>query len=136
MPTAPGFMLLALLASAAAISAEFETIDTNDDGRVSSSEYEVYTRLVFDEIDGDGDDKLTNSEIMASESKFNRHVFTTGHILGPAKLTTAERIQRLDANKNGTIEQSEHADGAAAKFQKMDIDHGGELSQQEFAAGG
>jgi hypothetical protein len=129
-------MLLALLASAAAISAEFETIDTNDDGRVSSSEYEVYTRLVFDEIDGDGDDKLTNSEIMASESKFNRHVFTTGHILGPAKLTTAERIQRLDANKNGTIEQSEHADGAAAKFQKMDIDHGGELSQQEFAAGG
>jgi len=135
MLTAPGFLLLAMALSAAAISAEFETIDTNDDGRVSSSEYEVYTRQVFDEIDSDGDDKLTSAEIMAAESKFNRHVFTTGHILGPAKLTTAERIQRLDANKNGTVEQSEHANGAAAKFQKMDIDHGGELSQQEFAAG-
>jgi hypothetical protein len=136
MLTAPGFLFLALLATTAPTAAEYETIDTNDDGRVSSSEHEVYARKLFDEIDTDGDDKLTSAEIMASEVKFTRHVFTTGNILGPAELTTAEKIQRLDANQDGTISQSEHADGAAAKFQTMDINHNGELTQQEFAAGG
>ena len=116
--------------------AEFALVDTNDDGRVSSSEYEVYTRRLFDEMDQDRDDKLTRAEIMANESKFVRHVFTSGNILGPAELSTAEKIQRLDANQDGVISQTEHADGAAAKFQKMDTNNNGELTPEEFDAGG
>ena len=34
------------------------------------------------------------------------------------------------------ISQREHANGAAAKFQKMDINNNGELSPEEFDAGG
>ena len=133
--------LLILLAAASAASAqatlaEFELVDTNDDGRVSSSEHEVYARRIFDELDGNSDDKLTRTEIMADEIKFVRHVFTTGNILGPAELTTPEKIQRLDANQDGTISQTEHANGAAAKFQKMDTNNNGELSPEEFDAGG
>jgi hypothetical protein len=127
-------VLIALLAGATA--AEFDLIDTNDDGRVSSGEHEVYARLLFDQMDANGDDKLTVEEIMANERKFVRHVFTTGNLLGPAELTTAEKIQRLDANADGVISQTEHAAGAAAKFQKLDINNNGELSPQEFEAGG
>jgi hypothetical protein len=118
-------------------AAEFATVDTNDDGRISSGEHEVYARRLFDEIDADpDDDKLTRAEIMANESMFIRHVFTTGNILGPADLSTAEKIQRLDANGDGVISQTEHAIGAAAKFMKMDINNNGELSPEEFDAGG
>ena len=130
-----------LLASSSALAqatrAEYDFIDTNDDGRISSSEHEVYARLVFDEIDGKpGDDKLTVAEIMANEVKFVRHIFTTGNILGPADLTTLEKIQRLDANQDGTVSQTEHANGAAAKFQHLDRNNNGELSYEEFATGG
>jgi hypothetical protein len=118
-------------------AAEFAAVDTNDDGRISSGEHEVYARRLFDEMDGEpDDDKLTRAEIMANESKFIRHVFTTGNILGPADLSTAEKIQRLDTNGDGVISQTEHATGAAAKFIKMDLNNNGELSAEEFDAGG
>ena len=143
MPAAPRVFVLALLlvatpsALAQATRAEYDFVDTNDDGRVSSSEHEVYARLVFDEIDGKpGDDKLTVAEIMANELKFVRHIFTTGNILGPAELTTLEKIQRLDANQDGTVSQTEHANGAAAKFQHLDRNNNGELSFEEFSTGG
>lgn len=129
-------VLMAMLAAASPRAAEFEVVDTNDDGRVSSSEHEVYARKVYDEIDANADDKLTVAEIMANEEKFLRHVFTTGNILGPADLSTAEKIQRLDANRDGVVSQGEHADAAAAKYIKMDINNNGELTPQEFDAGG
>ena len=130
-------ILLSLLLFALGTRAEFDFVDSNDDGRVSSGEHEVYARLLFDEMDSEpDDDKLTRAEIFADESKFTRHVFTTGNILGPADLTTAEKIQRLDANQDGVISQTEHANGAAAKFQKMDTNNNGELSPEEFDAGG
>lgn len=141
----PRFALIASLALASipAIAAaayinpavEFDAIDTNDDGRVSSSEYEVYTRKVFDRIDANADDKLTSAEIMAAEDSFNRHVFTTGAMLGPAQLTTAERIERIDVNRDGNVSQTEYANAAAAKFQAMDRDDNGELGLVEFAPG-
>ncbi len=115
---------------------EFDSIDTNDDGRVSSSEFEVYTRKIFDEMDVDADDELTNREIMASEAKFNRYVFTAGALLGPAKkLTTAERIERLDVNRDGLVSQGEYANAAAAKFHAMDRNSDGELRLLEFDPG-
>ena len=136
MTTLPSLMLLAILAADSPTAAEFALIDTNDDGRVSSSEHEVYARKLFDEMDTDNDDRLTSGEIMASERKFTRHIFSTGNILGPAELTTAEKIQRIDANQDGVISQGEHADAAAAKFRKMDINNNGELTPEEFDAGG
>jgi hypothetical protein len=130
-------ILLSLLLLALGTRAEYDFVDSNDDGRVSSGEHEVYARMLFDQMDAEpDDDKLTRAEIFADESKFTRHVFTTGNILGPADLTTAEKIQRLDANQDGVISQSEHANGAAAKYQKMDINNNGELSPEEFDAGG
>ena len=128
---------LAPAASAQATRAEFATIDTNDDGRVSSSEHEVYTRKLFDEMDFEpDDDKLTVAEVMASEVKFSRHVIVSVNILGSTETSTMEKVQGLDANQDGVVSQTEHAYGAAAKFRKMDINNNGELTPGEFAAGG
>jgi Ca2+-binding EF-hand superfamily protein len=128
--------LLLLLVATQATQAEFDFVDSNDDGRISSGEHEVYARLLFDQMDADNDDKLTVREIMANESKFLRHVFTTGNLLGGGELSTAEKIQRMDANQDGVISQTEHANAAAAKFQHMDINNNGELRIEEFLAGG
>ena len=85
MLTAPGLLLLALVATVGSTTAEFDAIDTNDDGRVSSSEHEVYARKLFDEMDTDGDYKLSVAEIMVDESKFTRHVYTAGNPLRQAR---------------------------------------------------
>ena len=137
MTTLPSLVLLAVAAASPAFIAEFKHIDSNEDGRVSSSEHEVYARTLFDEMDADLDYKLTIAEIMASESKFVRHVSAgVGGMLGGTQLTTAEKIQRIDANRDGVISRDEHADAARAKFQAMDVNNNGELSLGEFVAGG
>ncbi len=129
-------------ASTAAITtpsllAEFKRIDTNEDGRVSSSEHEVYARKLFDEMDVDVDYKLSMAEITAAGPKFFRHVSAgVGGILGGIALSTAEIIERLDANHDGSISRDEHANAARAKYQAMDTNNNGELSVEEFAAGG
>jgi hypothetical protein len=105
MMTLPTALLLAF----ASLTAEFEYVDSNDDQRVSSSEHEVYARQLFDEMDADRDYKLTVAEIMADESKFTRHIFAGSNMLGPAELTTREKIQRIDANADGVISRDEHA---------------------------
>jgi Ca2+-binding EF-hand superfamily protein len=134
----PKLILLALFASASAQvrAGEFEAVDTNDDGRVSSGEHEVYVRAAFDRMDGDVDDKLTQAEIDAARKEFLRHVYAGGTFLGEgAEPTTAEKVQRIDANQDGLISQGEYATAGAAKFRKMDINNNGELSLEEFLAG-
>jgi hypothetical protein len=109
--------------------AEFNRIDTNEDGRVSSSEHEVYARQLFDRMDRDVDYKLTVAEIMATPKRFFRHVSAgVGGMFGGVELTPAEKIQRIDANRDGVVSRDEHADAARAKFRVMDVDNNGELS--------
>lgn len=143
MPLLPTLMLLAGAATTApapttpALLAEFKRIDTNEDGRVSSSEHEVYARKLFDELDADIDYRLTLAEITASPDKFYRHVSAgVGGFLGGTTLTQAEVFQRIDANGDGVISRDEHADAGRAKFQAMDRNNNGELSESEFVAGG
>ena len=131
-----GPAVLLLILATQATQAEFDFVDTNEDQRISSGEHEIYARLLFDQMDADNDDRLTVREIMANESKFVRHVFASGNILGPAELSTLEKIQRIDANQDGVVSQTEHANAAAAKFQHMDINNNGELRIDEFLAGG
>ena len=131
-----GIDLLLVAALLLRTDAEFAYIDSNDDGRVSSGEHEVYARQLFDEMDAEpDDDRLTLKEILANETKFVRHVFTTGNLLGPAELSTTEKARRLDRNQDGLVSQTEHADGAAALFQQLDLNRNGELSPEEFDAG-
>jgi len=130
-------LLFAPAARAEATRAEYDYIDSNDDGYVSSSEHEVYARQLFNEMDGDPPDyRLTKADIMANHDKFFRHVFCTGNMLGGSDLSDAEKIGRMDTNRDGVISRDEHANAAAAKFQDMDTNHDGVLTWDEFSAGG
>jgi Ca2+-binding EF-hand superfamily protein len=91
---------------------------------------------LFDEIDADADEKLSVDEIIASEAKFNRYVATTDASVAAAGLSTKERARRIDADKDGLVSRSEHADAAALKFKSMDENGDGELGFMEFEPGG
>jgi hypothetical protein len=135
-PLLASCLLFASVAHAEATRAEYDYIDSNDDGYVSSSEHEVYARQLFNEMDGDPPDyKLSKADILANHDKFFRHVFCTGNMLGGTDLSDAEKIERMDANKDGVISRDEHASAAAAKFQHMDINNNGELDPDEYDAG-
>ncbi len=135
-PRLPLLALIALL-SLPARAGEFETVDTNDDDRVSSGEHAVWVRAAYDRMDGNADDKMTPAEIDAAGKEFLRHVYLGGTLLGveAAEPDPAEKLQRLDANKDGLVGQGEYADAAAAKFQKIDGNHDGVLSLVEYWAG-
>ena len=136
MGSMPG-LLLATAALASTILIEFNLIDTNEDGRISSSEHEVYARVLFNQMDINVDYKLSVAEIKSSEAKFLRHVTVgSGGVSGANEPSTAEKIQRIDANGDGLISRDEHANAASAKFMEMDADHNGELNREEFTAGG
>ena len=138
MPHVPRLILLALLASASvqARASEFEDVDSNDDGRVSSGEHEVWVRAAFDRMDSNADDKLTPAEVEAAGKALLRHVYVGGILLGgAAEPSTKEKLQRLDTNQDGLVSQGEYADAGAAKFRKIDWNNNGELSFEEFWAG-
>ena len=135
---APSVLLLAIAASAVLAApavlahknaTEFQRMDSNNDGVVSSSEHEVYARKMFDVIDTNHDDKVTADELTASEGKVSRHAS------GPTEYSAAARIRRRDVNGDGIISQGEQADGARQKFISLDADSNGQLTEQEFASG-
>jgi Ca2+-binding EF-hand superfamily protein len=116
-------------AAAAHHSAEFTAMDSNHDGRISSSEHEVYARKTFDLIDANHDDKVTPDELNAQHG-------VSGHAAGSRWLNAAEKVRNNDTNGDGTISQGEHATAARNKYIHMDHDDNGELTQQELDAGG
>ena len=123
----------ALFAAPAALASrhasEFASMDGNNDGVVSSSEHEDYARRMFDLIDTNHDDKVTNDELNAAEGKVPRHAS------GPTEMSAAARIRRRDVNADGEISQGEQADAARQKFIMLDADNNGQLTPQEFASG-
>ena len=132
-------MLAALLlaaggsASAQLAQTEFEFVDSNHDGRVSSGEYETYAKLLYDRMDEDpDDDQLTAAEVRANADTFFHYVYAGGNMLGPAELSHTEILHRLDANQDGLISQTEYLTGARARYQKLDLKSDGELSPEEF----
>jgi hypothetical protein len=125
-------LALALAAAAPAAaknSPEFKAIDSNHDGRISSSEHEVYARKTFDMIDANKDDKVTPDELNAQHG-------VSGHASGSRWLNAAEKVRNNDTNGDGTVSQDEHATAARNKYIRMDHDDNGELTQQELDAGG
>jgi len=123
----------ALLAAPSAFAAqnatEFQRMDGNNDGVVSSSEHEAYARKAFNAIDSNHDDNVTADELDAAEGKVSRHAS------GPTEISSAARIRRRDTNADGIISRSEQSDGARQKFIALDADNNGQLTEQEFASG-
>jgi Ca2+-binding EF-hand superfamily protein len=107
----------------------FADMDANNDGTVSSSEYEAFANTTFNTVDRNHDDKLTLDEIHAFVG------ISQGRHAGPSQFSAAQRIQRRDTNGDGIISRSEYTLGAAARFQELDANHNNQLTEQELAMG-
>lgn len=121
--------LLTPVAASAKPTPEFQAMDSNNDGVVSSSEHEAYARRMFDLMDTNQDDQVTVAEVDASVGKVK------GHAAGARDMNAAQRIRKRDVNADGIISWTEYAMGAAAKFREMDVDNNNQLTQQELDAG-
>lgn len=122
-------LALAVSAEATAKVRDFGQADSNNDGRVSSSEHEAYAAAFFRRVDSNHDDKITADEVDAAAG-----IIRGGHP-NSGQLGAAYRIRRHDTNGDGDISRTEFLAAAVARFRAMDGDSNGELTPQEFALG-
>lgn len=124
--------VLALLASVppgasaqvpAATAAEyFETLDSNQDGRVDQGEYE--SSNLFAQLDSDRNNRITAAELET--------------ILGPQEDGTpsaADRIRLADNNDDGELSDEELRRNAEMQFDRLDGNADGYLDLAELKAG-
>lgn len=88
----------------------FGTIDTNDDGIISSDEAAAQVEMVYTAMDADEDGELTEEEYMAVR-------------MGPGQGLNAERQKAMQERKK-------------ARFTEMDADKSGKVAKAEFIAAG
>jgi hypothetical protein len=120
-------VLLVLAAPAAANT--FAEMDANNNGSVSSSEYQAHAEASFARIDSNRDGQLSIPEI---------HAFVGmggGRAAGPSRIDAATRIQRRDLNGDGSVSRAEFSQAAASRFQELDADKNNELTERELAMG-
>lgn len=108
-------------------------LDTDKDGAISSSEAAGHhIAEKFAELDTDKDGKLTREELAVLKGKGHGR---GGHHKDPAE-RAAHMLEKLDADRNGSLSQSEVGDHGflAAKFADIDADKNGQLGKDELAA--
>jgi Ca2+-binding EF-hand superfamily protein len=113
----------------AAADAEFRTMDTNKDGKVSADEHAAASKKMFDTTDANKDGKVMAAEMDAA------HQRVTGKKAGKSDMSSADKIKVIDSDGDGNLTAEEHAAGSRAMFEKMDTNKDGFLSQGELNAG-
>ena len=108
----------------------FAQQDANKDGKLSKQEMARLPGDWFERLDLNGDGFVTADEMddahAAMKDRFGKKF--AGH--------GAERFAKLDADKNGSVDQSEIAAHAKERFGRLDADKNGVLSKDGLAARG
>jgi Ca2+-binding EF-hand superfamily protein len=103
----------------------YAAIDGDRDGRIARREYMAFGRRLFARLDGNGDAKLTLSEVRGRRAR-----------LAPS----AKRRQagglfgQIDNDGDGTISLGELLAARRIVFRRLDADRNGAISAAEFAA--
>lgn len=104
-------------------SINFETLDTDNDGRITQEEMQNRGAARLAAADTDGDGFLTEAELAAA---------------GAARAATfaSRMIERLDTDADGQLSAAElqKPDRATRRFNRLDTDGDGGISQAEFDA--
>jgi hypothetical protein len=109
---------------------KFKTMDTNNDGQISSAEHAAGVTKMFSSMDSNGDGFVTSTEMdtyASTTSAADKSMRT--------KVPASEKISTMDTNGDGKLSLTEHDSGAASMFTKMDTDGNGNLSHAEMAKG-
>jgi Ca2+-binding EF-hand superfamily protein len=127
-------------------NAEFQMMDSDHDGSVSSTEHAAGAKKMFGKMDADGDGIVTAQEMTAAHKDMptarsnegsSESATGTASRLGKSDRpkSSASKIKAIDADQDGTITAAEHEAGARKMFDKMDKDDNGKLSAAEIQAG-
>ena len=84
---------------------------------------------MFDTMDSNQDGKVTATEMGAA------HQRVTGKKAGNSEMSAADKIKVIDKDGDGILTAEAHAAGSRSMFEKMDTDKDGFLTQGELAAG-
>jgi Ca2+-binding EF-hand superfamily protein len=107
----------------------FESMDTNDDGKISIDEHGAAATKMFNTMDANKDGRVTASEMEAA------HKEITGKKAMKGEMTAAEKIRVIDSDGDGVLTEEEYLAGAKSMFEKMDTNQDGFLSKAEVKAG-
>lgn len=101
----------------------FEMLDSNGDGQITMEEMQARRAVRFEQNDTDGDGKLSKAELEAAAAE-------------QSKKRVERMFNRMDANDDGFIEQSEMQPrrSPSRMFDRIDTDQSGGISAEEFAA--
>ena len=109
---------------------KFKSMDTNNDGQVTSAEHAAGVTKMFSGMDADRDGFVTTTEMDAY------HMGMQPASAGKSpKMSSTDKIRTLDTDNDGKLSSAEHDAGAQAMFTRMDADSSGGLSQAEMASG-
>lgn len=98
--------------------------DANKDGIVTSAEAKANRAKIFGKMDRNDDGKVNKSDrpSLAGKGKFDK--------------AFAKASASADANRDGTITQSEWESAQSAQFRKLDLKKDGKLDKTEMAKAG
>jgi Ca2+-binding EF-hand superfamily protein len=119
------------------LDAEFKSLDTNSDGKLTKAEVQAaiqqrataiqatlmqQQKQEFDKLDTNKDGRLTLAEYQAGTS------------IKPKDNAADIRMGQMDANKDGSITAAEFRAATLSQFDKLDTNKDGVLSPQERPA--
>ena len=111
--------------------------DTDGDGFISKDEHAAWAANVFKTMDTNNDGRLTRSEYMAvhmgpgpSGSPRSR----MGQMRASADARKAERFAKMDTDKDGVASRDQFLASGQADFAAMDTNGDGKVSTAEFRA--
>jgi hypothetical protein len=95
-------------------------------GQLSASEHAAGAKKRFDMMDVDKDGKITAAEIDASHG-------AESVAWAKQRMTSAEKIRKLDSDNDGALTFSEYSAGSQKMFGKLDVDGDGYLTAAEIS---
>jgi len=104
----------------------FEEVDANGDGKITQEEMQARAATRFGEADSDGDGAISRDEMLAQA-------------MARAEKRVDRMMGRLDADDDGTVSKGEMQQMRDKRMgrmiERMDTDGDGALSKEEFAQG-
>jgi Ca2+-binding EF-hand superfamily protein len=109
---------------------KFAKMDTNGDGKISSSEHSSGARTMFQSMDTNKDGSVTAAEMDAAHAgKKSGDMKRDG-----MKMSSADKIKKMDSNGDGRLSASEHEAGSRDMFAKSDANKDGSITAEEMKA--
>jgi hypothetical protein len=108
-----------------ASSEHFAQLDADRSGAVLAAEHASSAAGMFATMDTNGDRRVTVEEMDAARGPLN----------ADTRISSADKIEVLDADHDGVLTAEEHAAGSKMMFEQMDTNKDGQLTLAEVDVG-